>query len=102
MQNFDNSDVFRRNDDFAWGSRIVFLLAKVLKCALNYETSAAHFALLNDLETEVDAWYNTKPYTFDPIHFMPRAQQSNQRFPSLWMLLPVHGGCTQDSNRLFV
>lgn len=97
LQNFDNSDVFRRNDDFAWGSRIVFLLAKVLKCALNYETSAAHFALLHDMKMEVDAWYNSKPYTFSPIHFAPRAHQRDQRFPSLWMLLPVHGGC---SNRL--
>lgn len=91
LQNFDHSDTFGRNDDFAWASRMVFLLAKVLKCAFSYEVSAAHLTLLHDIEAEVETWYSTKPHTFNPIRFIPRAQERDHRFPSIWMLLPVHG-----------
>ena len=91
LQNFDHSDTFGRNDDFAWASRMVFLLAKVLKCAFSYEVSAAHLTFLHDIEAEVETWYSAKPHTFNPIRFIPRAQKRDHRFPSIWMLLPVHG-----------
>lgn len=70
---------------------MVFLLAKVLKCAFSYEVSTAHFTMLQDIEAEVETWYSTKPHTFNPIRFIPRGQERDCRFPSIWMLLPVHG-----------
>lgn len=91
LQNFDHSDTFGRNDDFAWASRMVFLLAKVLKCAFSYEVSTAHLTMLQDIEAEVETWYSTKPHTFNPIRFISRGQERDCRFPSIWMLLPVHG-----------
>ncbi|BCR92857.1 uncharacterized protein ACHE_80757S [Aspergillus chevalieri] len=90
LQNFIHSDIFQRDDDFAWASRMVFLLCKVLKCAFTYEASTAYLALVHDVEQEVEGWFNTKPHTFNPIRFIPRTQRRDQRFPVIWMLLPVH------------
>ncbi|OJJ86223.1 uncharacterized protein ASPGLDRAFT_1331273 [Aspergillus glaucus CBS 516.65] len=90
LQNFIHSDIFQRDDDFAWGSRMVFLLCKVLKCAFTYEASTECLALLHDVEQEVERWFNAKPNTFNPIRLIPRTQQRGQRFPNIWMLLPIH------------
>ncbi|XHG08615.1 hypothetical protein AWENTII_011709 [Aspergillus wentii] len=90
LQSFDSSDVFQRNDDFAWASRMVFLLAKVLKCAFSHESSTAQRNVLRGIEGEVENWNITKPRTFNPIRFVPRSQERQMRFPSIWMLLSVH------------
>ncbi|KAJ6100263.1 hypothetical protein N7467_001798 [Penicillium canescens] len=84
LQSFYQSDVFRRNDDFAWSSRMVFLLAKVLQSAFT-DSATAH-----GIGAEIDEWYSTKPYTFEPVRFVPRGPEPDQRFPTIWMLLPVH------------
>ncbi|KAJ5172029.1 hypothetical protein N7492_004622 [Penicillium capsulatum] len=84
LQNFNHSDVFQRDDDFAWSSRMVFLLAKTLQGA--FSTSAeSHLA-----EYEVENWYAFKPHTFEPIGTAPQQPLRDQRFPTIWMLLPVH------------
>lgn len=70
---------------------MVFLLCKVLKCAFTYEASTECLALLHDVEQEVERWFNAKPNTFNPIRLIPRTQQRGQRFPNIWMLLPIHG-----------
>jgi hypothetical protein len=85
LQSFYHSDVFRKNDDFAWSSRMVFLLAKVLQGAFT-DCATAH-----GITAEIDEWYSTKPYTFEPVRFIPRGPEPDQRFPTIWMLLPVHG-----------
>ncbi|KAJ6011755.1 hypothetical protein N7499_013271 [Penicillium canescens] len=84
LQSFYQSDVFRRNDDFAWSSRMVFLLAKVLQSAFT-DSATAH-----GIGAEIDEWYSTKPYTFEPVRSVPRGPEPDQRFPTIWMLLPVH------------
>ncbi|RHZ60643.1 hypothetical protein CDV55_101081 [Aspergillus turcosus] len=91
LDSFERSDVFSRTDDFAWSSRMVFLLARILSCAFNAEnrTRRSH-ASLKGLEKEVDDWNASKPRTFQPVHFVPREKDFNRRFPSIWMLLPVH------------
>lgn len=91
LENFIHSNVFQRNDDFAWAARMVFLLARVLKCAFSYEPTAAHLTLLYEIDREVEHWNVTKPYTYNPIRFVPRGKIRGQRFPEIWMLLPVHG-----------
>lgn len=85
LQNFDQSDVFQRDDDFAWSSRMVFLLAKVLQNAFTQSAST------HGMDLTIEEWYSSKPSTFEPIRVVPRGPERGQRFPVIWMLLPVHG-----------
>lgn len=87
LQNFDESDVFQRNDDFAWSSRMVFLLAKTLQST--FGNPSASYAMGN----EVEKWYVSKPHTFEPVKRVPQGPFRDQRFPTIWMFLPVHGRC---------
>ncbi|KAJ5501086.1 hypothetical protein N7527_012207 [Penicillium freii] len=83
LQSFYQSDVFQRNDDFAWSSKMVFLLANILQCAFT-ESTITHEA------DQVEEWYSTKPHTFDPVRSIPQGPGPDQRLPTMWMLLPVH------------
>ncbi|KXG49523.1 Protein of unknown function DUF3468 [Penicillium griseofulvum] len=85
LQSFFHSDVFQRNDDFAWSSRMVFLLANVLQCAFTNTT------ITDVTDHEIEEWYSTKPHTFDPVRLVPQGPGPDQRLPIMWMLLPVHG-----------
>jgi hypothetical protein len=96
LQSFSNSNVFFREDDFAWASRIVFLLAKALKNVFNPNRTADP-ALLEGIGEEIENWNNRKPRTFEPIQYKPRTRELNRRFPGVWMLLPVHGWFTPQS-----
>ncbi|EAU33252.1 predicted protein [Aspergillus terreus NIH2624] len=49
-----------------------------------------HPAVLDNLEEEIEDWNTTKPHSFRPIRFVPRGKDMHQRFPEIWMLLPVH------------
>lgn len=90
LHRFSNSDVFHREDDFAWASRMVFLLAKVLKYAFNYDRTV-NPSRLEDIGKEIENWNARKPSTFQPIQYVPRSNEVHRRFPGVWMLLPVHG-----------
>ena len=85
LQNFLDSDVFDRDDDFAWSSRMVFLLAKALQGAFS------DHSMSRSIGEEVQEWFAMKPHTFEPIRVVPRGAELNRRFPAIWMLLPVHG-----------
>lgn len=85
LQNFHDSNVFQRDDDFAWSSRMVFLLAKVLQSAFSNQPAAGA------MQEQVEAWYTSKPHTFEPVRVIPRGSEIDRRFPTIWMLLPVHG-----------
>lgn len=85
LQNFLDSDVFVRDDDFAWSSRMVFLLAKALQGVFTKNANS------KSIDEEVREWYATKPHTFEPIRVVPRGSEISNRFPAIWMLLPVHG-----------
>ncbi|GMG30872.1 unnamed protein product [Aspergillus oryzae var. brunneus] len=90
LHRFSNSDVFHREDDFAWASRMVFLLAKVLKYAFNYDRTV-NPSRLEDIGKEIENWNARKPSTFQPIQYVPRSNEVHRKFPGVWMLLPVHG-----------
>ncbi|KAF7595092.1 hypothetical protein BBP40_007296 [Aspergillus hancockii] len=90
FHSFSSSDVFLREDDFAWASRMVFLLAKLLKYAFNYNHTADP-AMLEGIREEIENWNIRKPRTFEPIHYIPRNSELHRIFPEVWMLLPVHG-----------
>jgi hypothetical protein len=87
LQNFDHSSVFRRDDDFAWSSRMVFLLAKVVQSAFSRPSEVE----LNMIDDEVEVWYASKPHAFRPVRVEPCGPELDRRFPLIWMLLPVHG-----------
>ncbi|KAJ5342588.1 hypothetical protein N7541_011712 [Penicillium brevicompactum] len=84
LHSFHHSDVFQRNDDFAWSSRMVFLLAKVVQSAFTDPTMA------RGVQHEIEEWYSNKPDTFDPVRSAPRGPEPDLRFPTIWLLLPVH------------
>ncbi|KAF9887002.1 hypothetical protein FE257_010618 [Aspergillus nanangensis] len=90
LQGFSSSDVFTRNDDYAWANKMVFLLAKLLKYSFHYGGST-YMASLRSIEQEIENWNIAKPHTFDPIKFIPRGKEPYRRLPDIWMLLPVHG-----------
>ncbi|RAH43809.1 uncharacterized protein BO95DRAFT_199311 [Aspergillus brunneoviolaceus CBS 621.78] len=92
LQSFHRSNVWVRDDDFAWASRMVFLLAKVLSCAFSPcgHESSLDLSGLQRLAQEVEAWNGSKPTSFDAIRSVPRGADLEQRFPEIWMLLPVH------------
>lgn len=85
LENFLGSDVFDRDDDFACSSRMVFLLAKALQGVFTNNSDS------KSIDEEVQEWYSTKPDTFEPIRVVPRGSEIENRFPAIWMLLPVHG-----------
>lgn len=85
LQNFHESSIFQRDNDFAWSSRMVFLLAKVLQSAFSNEPAASA------MQEQVEGWYASKPHTFEPVRTVPRGSDIDRRFPIIWMLLPVHG-----------
>jgi hypothetical protein len=89
LENFYDSNIFQRDDDFAWSSRIVFLLAKVLQSAFSDSS------MVDTINDEVEAWFKSKPLTFEPVRLVPRGPESDRRFPAIWMLLPVHGRRTK-------
>ncbi|KAJ5113160.1 hypothetical protein N7456_001694 [Penicillium angulare] len=84
LENFYDSDIFQRDDDFAWASRMVFLLAKVLQIAFSDSP------VLDTINEDVEEWFRSKPHTFDPIRTFSRAPSLDRRFPTIWMLFPVH------------
>ena len=64
---------------------MVFLLAKVVQSAFTDPTMA------HGVQHEIEEWYSNKPDTFDPVRSAPRGPESDRRFPTIWLLLPVHG-----------
>ncbi|PYH91268.1 hypothetical protein BO71DRAFT_359836 [Aspergillus ellipticus CBS 707.79] len=87
LQSFHQSDIFVRNDDFSWASRMVFLLAKVLRSAFNQVSESTE---LQNIAREVEEWNASKPPSFEPLRALPRGKELSRRFPEVWMLLPVH------------
>ncbi|KAJ5703061.1 hypothetical protein N7488_010609 [Penicillium malachiteum] len=84
LENFHDSDIFHRDDDFACSSRMVFLLAKVLQTAF---LDSSTVSLINE---EVEEWFRSKPESFEPVRVVPSDSELGCRFPIIWMLLPVH------------
>ena len=92
LQNFHNSDIFHRTDDFAWSSRMVYLLAKALQCAFSGSSES--------IGAEIEKWYLSKPHSFEPVRVVPRGSSVDGRLPVIWMLLPVHGECLAQEDLL--
>lgn len=88
LDNFMLSDIFRRDDDVAWASRMIFLLAKVLSCQERLVSSPNTSAnRLRSIGQEVDNWYAAKPATFEPIR---HEHSDGHGLPQIWTLAPFH------------
>lgn len=90
LENFENSQSLQRDDDLSWASRIIFIVAKILRCAY-LEHSCSRDATLQQLSTEIGDWQNNKPISFNPIKFAAPGPERDNRFPTIWMLSACHG-----------
>lgn len=87
---FLQSDCFRRTDDFAYATKMVYWLAQVAACAVVDPLSSTP-PRLEEIAKQIDDWFRMKPPTFNPIKHKPRDQSAGRVFPEIWMLLPCHG-----------
>ncbi|KAI5468136.1 hypothetical protein BGZ63DRAFT_460005 [Mariannaea sp. PMI_226] len=89
LENFRQSSVFRRRDDAAYASRMVFLLAKTLGCAFPpAQPGVAHD--LEMLDSEINFWFESKPAAFTPIYEEPRNRGEGKLLPDIWVLSAFH------------
>ncbi|POR31116.1 Uncharacterized protein TPAR_08690 [Tolypocladium paradoxum] len=89
LETFLLSDVFRRTDDAAYASRMIFLVAKALRCAFANSSSGPALSL-DHVHREVDDWFRLRPATFMPIKETPRDEREGLRLPGIWTLTPFH------------
>ncbi|KAI1458889.1 hypothetical protein F4805DRAFT_456283 [Annulohypoxylon moriforme] len=68
LENYRCSSIFRESHDEAWTNRIIFCFANILKHVFENDT-LGHLSQekWTELNTEVDEWDNTKPWTFTPL-----------------------------------
>lgn len=90
LDKFLQSDVFRRRDDAAYASRMIFILAKLLSCVFS-DLAQEIPRHLKDIEDEVDSWFRHKPPGFDPIRDLSPSCADGRPLPEIWMLLPFQG-----------
>ncbi|CAM1501250.1 Fc.00g104120.m01.CDS01 [Cosmosporella sp. VM-42] len=89
LDTFLQSEVFQRTDDAAYACRMVFLLAKVLSCAFSGCTPCPP-EQLEGIRAEVDAWFESKPPSFNPIRDYPRNREEGRLLPEIWVLSAFH------------
>ena len=90
LDTFLQSEVFQRSDDAAYACRMVFLLAKVLSCAFS-GCSPCPPKQLESIRAEVDAWFESKPPSFNPIRDDPKKREEGRSLPEIWVLSAFHG-----------
>lgn len=90
LETFLQSNVFRKGDDAAYANRMVFLLAKALGCAFSANEQCSTQSL-ESIRAEVDAWFDSKPAAFNPIHEERRSRPDGRLLPEIWVLSPFHG-----------
>lgn len=90
LETFLQSNVFRKGDDAAYANRMVFLLAKALGCAFSTNEQCSTQSL-ESISAEVDAWFDSKPAAFNPIHEERRSRPDGRLLPEIWVLSPFHG-----------
>lgn len=88
LETYLQSDVFKRQDDVAYASRMVYLLAKALGWACPSRTTREALA---EIRAEVDDWYERKPVSFNPIYETKRNRAQGQLLPEIWVLSDFHG-----------
>ncbi|KAF5567840.1 hypothetical protein FPANT_14074 [Fusarium pseudoanthophilum] len=89
LENYLQSDIFRRTDDAAYANRMVFLLARSLGSIYPSDSSTSNESLEN-IRMEVDGWFDSKPAAFNPILESARNKDEGKLLPTIWVLSPFH------------
>ncbi|KAF5687778.1 hypothetical protein FDENT_5067 [Fusarium denticulatum] len=89
LENYLQSDIFRRTDDAAYANKMVFLLARSLSSIYPSDSSISSESL-ESIRLEVDGWYDSKPAAFNPILESARNKDEGKLLPTIWVLSPFH------------
>jgi hypothetical protein len=92
LDNYRHSSVFREFDDEAWANRAIFLFATILQAVFENNTTEANNISKDrwkELDSDVDEWERTKPWTFTPLYMEPGA---GEKFTGAWPDLPCAQG----------
>ncbi|KAF2113150.1 hypothetical protein BDV96DRAFT_579825 [Lophiotrema nucula] len=90
LENYRHSSTFCEYDDHAWANRIIFLFATVLQHVFVHNAvgslSKDRWA---ELDTDVEEWNKTKPWTFSPLFV---DEIAGKEFNGSWPSLPTAAG----------
>ncbi|KAF5621342.1 uncharacterized protein FTJAE_11371 [Fusarium tjaetaba] len=89
LENYLQSDIFRRTDDAAYANKMVFLLARSLSSIYPSDPSISN-ENLESIRLEVDGWFDSKPAAFNPILESARNKDEGKLLPIIWVLSPFH------------
>ncbi|KAF5709741.1 hypothetical protein FGLOB1_5807 [Fusarium globosum] len=89
LENYLQSDIFRRTDDAAYANKMVYLLARSLGSIYPSDSSISNESLEN-IRLEVDGWLDSKPAAFNPILESARNKDQGNSLPIIWVLSPFH------------
>ncbi|EWG47703.1 hypothetical protein FVEG_07755 [Fusarium verticillioides 7600] len=89
LENYLQSDIFRRTDDAAYANKMVFLLARSLSSIYPSDSSISNESL-ESIRLEVDSWFDSKPAAFNPILETARNKDEGKLLPTIWVLSPFH------------
>ncbi|KAL5412542.1 hypothetical protein PMIN04_009795 [Paraphaeosphaeria minitans] len=91
LENYKHSCVFREYDDEAWANRIVYQFALILQHVFEDAEQANTLSRerWTEFNADTDEWYRTKPWSFAPLYFDPKAGDS---FEGSWPALPTSQG----------
>ncbi|KAM5361019.1 hypothetical protein BFJ63_vAg13810 [Fusarium oxysporum f. sp. narcissi] len=89
LENYLQSDIFRRTDDAAYANRMVYLLARSLGSIYPSDSSISNESL-ESIRLDVDGWFDSKPAAFNPILESGRNKDEGKLLPTIWVLSPFH------------
>ncbi|KAF5689916.1 hypothetical protein FCIRC_1150 [Fusarium circinatum] len=89
LENYLQSDIFRRTDDAAYANKMVFLLARSLSSIYPSDSSISNESL-ESIRLQVDDWFDSKPAAFNPILESTRNKDEGKLLPTIWVLSPFH------------
>ncbi|KXJ89310.1 hypothetical protein Micbo1qcDRAFT_206268 [Microdochium bolleyi] len=86
---YESLTAFHKTDDTSHGNRIVYLFARIILQYFPAQSTEQSLALPNDtwsvLEEDLNAWFQTKPVSFEPIYHSPPDINGGEPFPCIWM-----------------
>ncbi|KAF2452414.1 hypothetical protein BDY21DRAFT_173906 [Lineolata rhizophorae] len=88
LESYKMSSSFTDNSAESLANRAVFLCAQLLAYAFHCGADL-DVQLWNELNEEVEKWYETKPWQCTPLWVGPQGS-SGSAFPSIWMIRPAH------------
>ena len=85
LSTYDQASAFDLEDDGAYSNMVVLLVARILQL-LHPSAHSTNISAWETLETEVDAWNDAKPDTFQPVFYEAADLSQDRAFPTICML----------------